>query len=136
MKSGNEAQIRICESGNKESGNKETRRNFRKKISYKPIKCKKKYNKSKQTYLIFFSLVESPDLGVVGWVLGNKSEDGFGCRGWWVLFLDESLDLGVLFWVTKGRMSLGGTKPRECKEGRMGMLCNGMGCKKFNLGCT
>ena len=53
-----------------------------KKISYKPIKCKKKCNKSKQTYLIFFSLVESPDLGVVGWVLGNKSKDGFGCEGW------------------------------------------------------
>ena len=136
MKSRNEAQIRICESGNKESGNKETRRNFRKKISYKPIKCKKKCNKSKQTYLIFFSLVEYPDLGVVRWVLGNKSEDGFGCGGWWVLFLDESPDLGVLFWVTKGRMGLGGTKPRGCKEGRMGMLCNGMRCKEFNLGCT
>ena len=30
-------------------------------------------------------LVESPDLGVLGWVLGNKGEDGFGGeqnRGW------------------------------------------------------
>ena len=110
MKSGNEAQIRICESGNIEFGNKATRRNFKKQFSYKPIKCKNKYNKSKQTYLIFFSLVESPDLGVVGWVLGNKSEDGFGCGGWWVLFLVESPDLGVLgwgFWVTKVRMGLG-----------------------------
>ena len=30
-------------------------------------------------------MVESPDLGVLGWVLGNKGEDGFGgeqSRGW------------------------------------------------------
>ena len=126
MKSGNEAQIRICESGNIEFGNKAIRRNFKKKISYKPIKCKNKYNKSKQTYLIFCSLVESPDLGVVGWVLGNKLEDGFGCGGWWVLFLVESPDLGFLgwgFWVTKGRMGLGGTRRlgsrMGCKEGRI-----------------
>ena len=33
-------------------------------------------------YLIFLSFVESLDLGVVGWVLGNKAEDGFGCGGW------------------------------------------------------
>ena len=26
-------------------------------------------------------LVESPDLGVLGWVLGNKGEDGFGEGG-------------------------------------------------------
>ena len=57
--------------------------------------------------MIFFSLVEYPDLGVVGWVLGNKLEDGFGCGGWWVLFLDESPDLRILFSVTKGRMCLG-----------------------------
>ena len=23
-----------------------------------------------------------------------------------------------------------------CKKGRMGMLCNGMGCKEFILGCS
>ena len=60
-------------------------------------------------------LVESPDLGVLGWVLGNKGEDGFGgeqSRGW---------RLG-------SRMG--------CKEGRMRMLCNGMGCKESILGCT
>ena len=66
--------------------------------------------------------------------MGNKSEDGFGCGGWWVLFLDESPDLGVLFWVTKRRMSLGGTKLRGCKEGRMRMLCNRMGCKSLIWG--
>ena len=60
-------------------------------------------------------LVESPDLGVLGWVLGNKGEDGFGgeqSRGWRLGF----------------RMG--------CKEGRMRMLCSGMGCKESNLGCT
>ena len=45
------------------------------------------------------------------------------------------------FWVTKGRMGLGGGggggggeqsrlgSRMGCKEGRMRMLCNGMGCK-------
>ena len=88
MKSGKEAQIRICESGNIESGNKETRRNFENKFSYKPIfngenaRINTTNQIKKQTYLIFLSLVESPDLGVVEWVLGNKAKDGFGCGGW------------------------------------------------------
>ena len=60
-------------------------------------------------------LVESSDLGVLGWVLGNKGEDGFGgeqSRGW---------RLG-------SRMG--------CKEGRMRILCNEMGCKESILRCT
>ena len=66
--------------------------------------------------------------------MGNKSEDGFGCGGWWVLFLDESPDLGVLFWVTKGRMGLEGTKPRGCKEGRMECYVMEWGVKSLICG--
>ena len=94
--------------------------------------------------MIFLSLVESSDLGVVGWVLGNKAEDEFGCRGWWVLVLVESPDLVVLGWVlgNKGEDGFEGEQSRGrrlgsrmgCKEGRMGMLCNGMGCKESILG--
>ena len=64
--------------------------------------------------------------------MGLGAEDGG-----WVLVLVESPDLGVLGWVW------GGTKPRMeagfsygCKEGRMRMLYNGMGCKESILGCT
>ena len=61
---------------------------FQKKFSYKPIfngenaRINTTNQINKHTYLIFLSLVESPDLGVVGWVLGNKADDGFGCGGW------------------------------------------------------
>ena len=60
--------------------------------------------------MIFLSLVESPDLGVVGWVLGNKAEDGG-----WVLVLVESPDLGVLGWVlgNKGEDGFGGNKAED-----------------------
>ena len=50
------------------------------------------------------------------------------------------------FWVTKGRMGLGGGggggeqsrlgSHMGCKEGRMRMLCNEMGCKESILGCS
>ena len=112
MKSEKIRSNRISESGNIESG---TRRNFENKFSYKPIfngenvRINTTNQIKKQTYLIFLSLVESPNLGVVRWVLGNKAEDGG-----WVLLLVESSDLVFPdgFWVTKGRMGLGGTKPR------------------------
>ena len=89
---------------------------FRKQIHYKPLfngenaRINTTNQIKKQTYLIFLSLVESPNLGVVGWVLGNKAEDGG-----WVLLLVESPDLGFPdgLWVTKGRMGLGGTKAKK-----------------------